>query len=77
MTAGGPPSWVHVSSSGVTRPGRPGIDIEKEPPAVRMNEMLGGILDYKLKGEGGLEGSGGGEVEVTVGGWRARALGEQ
>lgn len=44
---------------------------------MRMNEMLGGILDYKLKGEGGLEGSGGGEVEVTVGGWRARALGEQ
>lgn len=47
-----PPRWVHVSSSGVTRPSRPGIDIEKEPPAVRMNDMLGGILDYKLKGAG-------------------------
>eukprot|EP00898_Chlorokybus_atmophyticus_P008474 jgi/Chlat1/8628/Chrsp86S00660 len=43
--------WVHVSSAGVTRPGKPGVDPEKEPPAVRMNEALGGILTYKLKGE--------------------------
>lgn len=28
---------------------RPGIDLSKEPPAVRMNEELGGILTYKLK----------------------------
>jgi hypothetical protein len=57
-SAATPPRWVHVSSSGVTRPGRPGIDIEKEPPAVRMNEMLGGILDYKLKAEDELRASG-------------------
>lgn len=58
MSPAAPPRWVHVSSSGVTRPSRPGIDIEKEPPAVRMNDMLGGILDYKLKGAG--RGFGGG-----------------
>ncbi|CEM19552.1 unnamed protein product [Vitrella brassicaformis CCMP3155] len=45
------PRLIQVSSAGVTRPGRPGLDLEKEPPAVRMNDMLGGILTYKLKGE--------------------------
>jgi uncharacterized protein YbjT (DUF2867 family) len=45
------PRFVMVSSAGVTRPGRPGINLEEEPPAVRMNEMLGGILTWKLKGE--------------------------
>ena len=30
------PRFVHLSSAGVTRPGRPGLDIEGEPPAVRM-----------------------------------------
>lgn len=45
------PRVVLVSSAGVTRPNRPGIDVEKEPPAVRMNDMLGGILTYKLAGE--------------------------
>ena len=39
-----------VSSAGVTRPSRPGIDPEQEPPAVKMNAMLGGILDFKLAG---------------------------
>jgi hypothetical protein len=29
--------------------GRPGIDLSQEPPAVRMNDELGGILTYKLK----------------------------
>ena len=28
---------------------RPGIDLSQEPPAVRMNDELGGILTYKLK----------------------------
>ena len=45
------PQLVQVSSAGVTRPGRPGINLEEEPPAVRMNEQLGGILTWKLKGE--------------------------
>ena len=26
-------------------------DVNAEPPAVRMNEALGGLLTYKLKGE--------------------------
>lgn len=43
--------FVLVSSAGVTRPNRPGIDLSQEPPAVRMNGELGGILTYKLKGE--------------------------
>lgn len=42
---------MYISSAGVTRPGRPGIKLEEEPPAVRMNDMLGGILTYKLKAE--------------------------
>ena len=45
------PQLVQISSAGVTRPGRPGIDLANEPPAVRMNEQLGGILTWKLKGE--------------------------
>ena len=35
--------------AGVTRPNRPGIDVNVEPPAVRMNDALGGILTFKLK----------------------------
>ena len=45
------PRFVYVSSAGVTRPNRPGIDVEVEPPAVKLNDTLGGILTYKLKGE--------------------------
>ncbi|KAJ3692111.1 hypothetical protein LUZ60_012461 [Juncus effusus] len=45
------PRFVHVSSAGVTRPDRPGLDLTKQPPAVRMNKELGSILTYKLKGE--------------------------
>jgi uncharacterized protein YbjT (DUF2867 family) len=37
------PQLVQVSSAGVTRPDRPGINLAEEPPAVRMNEQLGGI----------------------------------
>jgi hypothetical protein len=38
-----------VGSAGVTRPGRPGLDLDKQPPAVRMNDELGGLLTFKLK----------------------------
>ncbi|KAL6629639.1 hypothetical protein ACP70R_029404 [Stipagrostis hirtigluma subsp. patula] len=43
------PRLVHVSSAGVTRPERPGLDLSKQPPAVRLNKELGSILTYKLK----------------------------
>ncbi|XBI99367.1 hypothetical protein VPH35_019454 [Triticum aestivum] len=43
------PRFIHVSSAGVTRPERPGLDLSKQPPAVRMNKELGSILTYKLK----------------------------
>ena len=56
--ASSPPVWVHLSSAGVTRPSRPGIDVDAEPPAVKMNAMLGGILDWKLAAEDALRGSG-------------------
>jgi uncharacterized protein YbjT (DUF2867 family) len=57
---GGPslPRFIQVSSAGVTRPGRPGLDLESEPPAVRMNEQLGGILTWKLRGEDAIRASG-------------------
>ncbi|CAA0823676.1 NAD(P)-binding Rossmann-fold superfamily protein [Striga hermonthica] len=45
------PRFVHVSSAGVTRPERPGLDLSKQPPAVRLNKELGFILTYKLTGE--------------------------
>jgi len=52
------PKFILVSSAGVTRPGRPGINLDEEPPAVRLNEQLGGILTWKLKGEDSLRTSG-------------------
>ncbi|MGB3532417.1 MAG: CIA30 family protein [Microcoleaceae cyanobacterium] len=52
------PRFVLVSSAGVTRPGKPGLNLEEEPPAVRMNEQLGGILTWKLKGEDVVRSSG-------------------
>ncbi|MCG6137008.1 MAG: CIA30 family protein [Nostoc sp. LLA-1] len=52
------PRFVLVSSAGVTRPGRPGINLDEEPPAVRLNDQLGGILTWKLKGEDSLRESG-------------------
>ncbi|MBE9169511.1 CIA30 family protein [Pleurocapsales cyanobacterium LEGE 06147] len=52
------PEFVMVSSAGVTRPGRPGINLEEEPPAVRMNDQLGGILTWKLRGEEAVRNSG-------------------
>ncbi|XVF27456.1 hypothetical protein REPUB_Repub14bG0108000 [Reevesia pubescens] len=45
------PRFVHVSSAGVTRPDRHGIDLSKQPPAVRLNKELGFVLTFKLKGE--------------------------
>ena len=51
------PQFIMVSSAGVTRPGRPGINLEEEPPAVRMNDQLGGILTWKLKGEDAIRAS--------------------
>lgn len=38
-----------MSSAGVTRPDRPGIDLSKQPPAVRLNKDLGFVLTFKLK----------------------------
>ncbi|KAK9714525.1 hypothetical protein RND81_06G101000 [Saponaria officinalis] len=52
------PRFVHVSSAGVTRPDRPGLDLTKQPPAVRLNKELDFILTYKLKGEDVLRESG-------------------
>ncbi|XP_050368120.1 protein HIGH CHLOROPHYLL FLUORESCENCE PHENOTYPE 173, chloroplastic [Argentina anserina] len=45
------PRFVHVGSAGVTRPERPGLDLTKQPPAVRLNKELDFILTFKLKGE--------------------------
>jgi uncharacterized protein YbjT (DUF2867 family) len=52
------PKFIMVGSAGVTRPGRPGINLEEEPPAVRLNDQLGGILTWKLRGEDVLRASG-------------------
>ncbi|MCT7950364.1 CIA30 family protein [Ancylothrix sp. C2] len=52
------PQFVQISSAGVTRPGRPGINLEEEPPAVRLNDQLGGILTWKLRGEDAIRSSG-------------------
>ena len=43
--------FVMISSAGVTRPGKPNLNLAEEPPAVRMNDQLGGILTWKLRGE--------------------------
>ena len=52
------PQFVLVSSAGVTRPGRADINLEEEPPAVRLNDQLGGILTWKLRGEDSVRQSG-------------------
>lgn len=57
------PQFVLVSSAGVTRPGRPGINLDEEPPAVKLNDQLGGILTWKLKGEDSLRES---EIPYTI-----------
>lgn len=46
------PRVVFMGSAGVTRVLRlEEFDVEKQPPAVRMNDMLGRILEWKLAGE--------------------------
>jgi hypothetical protein len=57
-TSNGAARFVYVSSAGVTRPNRPGIDVEVEPPAVKLNDTLGGILTFKLRGEDCIRSSG-------------------
>jgi len=52
------PRFIHISSAGVTRPNRPGINVDQEPPAVKLNDALGGLLTYKLKGEDEIRASG-------------------
>jgi uncharacterized protein YbjT (DUF2867 family) len=52
------PQFILISSAGVTRPGRPGLNLAEEPPAVRLNDQLGGILTWKLRGEEVLKQSG-------------------
>ncbi|XGV95532.1 MAG: CIA30 family protein [Leptolyngbya sp. BL-A-14] len=52
------PQFVLVSSAGVTRYDRPGINLDEEPPAVRMNDQLGGILTWKRRGEEAVRESG-------------------
>mmetsp|Transcript_45770 Transcript_45770/g.145901 ORF Transcript_45770/g.145901 Transcript_45770/m.145901 type:complete len:268 (-) Transcript_45770:57-860(-) len=50
--------FVQLGSAGSTRWNRPGIDVAMEPPAVGMNDALGGILTYKLAGEDAVRSSG-------------------
>lgn len=46
------PKIVYIGSAGVTRVLRKGeFDLETQPPAVRLNDSLGRILDWKLAGE--------------------------
>ncbi|CAL2274292.1 unnamed protein product [Prunus armeniaca] len=45
------PRFIHVGSAGITRPDRAGLDLSKQPPAVRLNKELDFILTFKLKGE--------------------------
>ncbi|MEL4894296.1 CIA30 family protein [Crocosphaera sp. Alani8] len=52
------PQFILISSAGVTRPGRSDINLEDQPPAVKINDQLGGILTWKLKGEEVLRQSG-------------------
>jgi len=47
----GLPNVVYVSSAYVTRPTRPELNMLQEPPVVRMNDMLGGILTWKKEAE--------------------------
>ncbi|MGK7921971.1 MAG: CIA30 family protein [Trichodesmium sp.] len=52
------PKFVLVSSAGVTRPGRPGLNLDEQPPAVKFNDQLKGLLNWKLKGEEVIRSSG-------------------
>lgn len=53
------PKMVHIGSAGVTRLLRKGeFDLETQPSIVRMSDMLGRILDWKLAGEDLIRNSG-------------------
>ncbi|CAL2274903.1 unnamed protein product [Prunus armeniaca] len=43
------PRFVRIGSAGINRPDRPGLDLSKQPPAVRLNKELDFILTFKLK----------------------------
>jgi len=57
-TDSGRPRVVYVSSSGVTRPKDPTVDLGSEPPVVRMNDVLGGVLSWKFEAERAIRESG-------------------
>mmetsp|Transcript_3067 Transcript_3067/g.5274 ORF Transcript_3067/g.5274 Transcript_3067/m.5274 type:complete len:591 (+) Transcript_3067:48-1820(+) len=54
------PKIIHVGSAGCTRVLRKAEfpDLSTQPPAVRMNDMLGRILEWKLAGEDAIRASG-------------------
>ncbi|CAL2274295.1 unnamed protein product [Prunus armeniaca] len=52
------PRFIPVGSAGITRPDRAGLDLSKQPPAVRLNKELDFILTFKLKGEDLIQESG-------------------
>ncbi|ATS18782.1 hypothetical protein BRW62_08495 [Parathermosynechococcus lividus PCC 6715] len=52
------PQIIHVSSAGVTRPGRSDVGDQRQPLAVQYNDQLGGILTWKLAAENMLRQSG-------------------
>eukprot|EP00188_Purpureofilum_apyrenoidigerum_P006392 Plantae.Rhodophyta-Purpureofilum_apyrenoidigerum.ctg9887.p1 GENE.Plantae.Rhodophyta-Purpureofilum_apyrenoidigerum.ctg9887~~Plantae.Rhodophyta-Purpureofilum_apyrenoidigerum.ctg9887.p1 ORF type:complete len:529 (-),score=109.50 Plantae.Rhodophyta-Purpureofilum_apyrenoidigerum.ctg9887:234-1763(-) len=60
FTSSAAPKILHVSSAGVTRVLRKDEfpNLENEPPAVRMNKMLGRVLEWKLAGEDVIRASG-------------------
>ena len=45
------PKFVLVSSAGVTRPGRPGLNLDEQPKIVQLNDQLKGLLNWKFEGE--------------------------
>lgn len=59
----------HVASALCATPTAhaPCLIAEEEPPAVRMNDMLGGILTYKLRGKRGRRAATGGPGSVAEG----------
>eukprot|EP00166_Cyanidium_caldarium_P002820 ctg_277.g119 len=59
-TAAPSPQYIHVSSAGVTRVLRTDEfpDAERQPPAVRLNALLGRLLEWKLAGEDVVRASG-------------------
>lgn len=52
------PQFIQVSSAAVTRPGRPGNNPQDQIPIVKLNDQLGGILTWKLRGENAIRASG-------------------